>query len=521
MASMGRPPSVTVGRAVAVAVAFVVCGAACAQCYVVAGPEALVAATAPLRALRAAQGLDVSVLVVPADGAPRDVAADLRARVHAAIAAADRPGYLLLVGDADGGGGPTPSLERPGLRDCGPRLERYAGTIWSDLGYVDVDDDGRPEWSCGRLPADSAKEVARIADKIVACERDAGADVPWQRDVALIANAGDFGAVIDAMIEGAVNGMLREDLSPAFRLRAVLGLATSPWHTEPKAFLDAVVDTLNAGPFAAVYAGHGSPRGFAAVQGQPVFRIEDVQRLEHAQRTLLMAFACHIASFPSERCIGEAALAAPGGPCAVIGASAVSMPYGDILLAHELMQALGSRGGSLRVGDLLRTAKAALIADEDDAFHRRGDALAGTLGYEPEHRGKLRRYTADVYHLLGDPAMVFRLPSPLDVALAGDARRGQELAIAVRAPDGEHPGSIRAELCVDRGQVATQDPPDDVLAVKEVPWPGNGGNDPDEVDSVGFAFDLGDLDHRYLVVRVVGVDGSRTWAGGVRFRVSR
>ncbi len=482
---------------------------ATAQQFVVAGPAELVAATKPLREHRAKQGLDVRVLDL-ASGRPQEVAAKLRDDVHARIDAAQAPGYLLLVGDI----GPVPTLYRPGLRSHAEKYQLGAQRVPSDLGYVDIDDDGKPEWSCGRLPANTVAEVEAMVAKILAYEAPSDKAADWQCDVTLIANAGNFGAQIDRAIEHTVNQLFREDLSPWYRIRGVVGMETSPFYTAPDDFLRAVTRELNRGPFAAIYAGHGRRNSFASVQGKPVFRKRDVPELHGAHRSIVMAYACHIASFQHDCCLAEAMVRSPGGPVAVFAASEVSFPFGDLLLGHELMQTLSARKGELRIGDLIRKAKVTTLGDPTDPFHLRAEIVGNTLGLDERTRSGTRRYTSDLYHLLGDPALVLRLPREIVVALASGraVKRGRpiEVVLTCRGEDGHHPSRVRVELCFDRGARKNAGLNADVLSSSEHAW--------DDSDELRVVIDGRGLRGRYAIVRVFAQDGADSWVGGLRFR---
>ncbi|MGE3172544.1 MAG: C25 family cysteine peptidase [Planctomycetota bacterium] len=479
-----------------------------AQSFVVVGAPELLDAADALCAHRGKQGLSVERLPYGEGTACTDPEA-LRRALHERIRAEDQPGYLLLLGDPLGEL-PLPPLERPGLRTFG--IPHGKERVVSDLGYVDVDDDGRPEWACGRLPCRTPQEVRAAARKILAYERTPPDDDGWQRDVALIANSGDFGAVIDALLENAIQELLRDNLAPGDRVCGVVGLKDNPLYAPPEDFLPRVLAALDAGPFAAVYAGHGSTTRFAPVAGHPVLRSADAAKLRSAERTALFAFACHIGAFHRE-CLGEALLRAEHGPCAVVAASEVSFPYGDVLFAREMLRVLSVADGPLRIGDLVARGKAALLADEPDPYRARAERLARTLGYDAEQCAHLRRYTADLYHLLGDPAMPLRLPRPLEVA-AEQAEAGGPLRVRIVCPGDARPRALRVELCVDRGARRDDGAATDVLATATA-RPSKDGAE------VEFAFAALPARGRYVWVRVYGRDGEDCWTGGARIAVRR
>ena len=486
--------------------------------FLIAGQRELLLASEALCRRRAAQGLVVERYELAPSGEAPAAALALRRHVHERIAASPLPGYLLLVGDSELGGFPLPSLRRPGLptyREGSPG----AVEVWSDLGYVDPDDDGAPEWSCGRLPVRDAAALRSVIDKILAYEDPLAPALErgsWQRELGMIATSGNFGALLDGAIEGAIAKLFREELDTRYELHQVVGLESSPYYVAPAEFHTAVLALLEEGPLAAIYAGHGQLGRFARFRGQPVLGIEDASQLRHASRTLLMAYACHIGGFPKS-CLGEALLAAPGGPCAVFAASEVSFPLGDILLGRELMQELGRAGAELRLGDLIRAAKCRLSAPPDDEFQRWAGAVAVGLGFEPAQRAGLCRYTSDLYHLLGDPAMRLSLPSSLTLeALPPAGPASGPLRIRLSCSSGTQPERVRVELCLDRGAVRDEQgaPATDLLQAVELDWPAASS-----VLETQFECELPKV--RHLALRAFGHTREHTWAGGLRFRVER
>lgn len=468
-----------------------------AQTFVVMLDESMLEAAKPLLAHREAQGLDLVTAVT--DELDAD---DARALMRTLIESSREPGYLLIVGDDT-----QPTLSRPGLRTYAEQYQVGAATIGSDLGFVDVDGDGKPEWSCGRIPVSTPAELEVVVRKILDYESAAGGT--WQREVALIANAGDFGEFIDSMIENAVNQLFREELDPVFAMGGVVGLKSSPFHTRPEDFLDGVVSKFNQGPFAVVYAGHGHQTGFASVGGKPVLRNRHVPKLEGASRTLLFAYACHIARYRDGDCLGGVMLRHAGGPCAVFAAAGVSFPYGDVLLGHELMRAMRTSDGPVRVGDLVRKAKCALVEPGDNAYRKRADTLAGAAGLPADVRDGLRRYTSDLYHILGDPALVLQLPRRMTVRAPSIVGRDKPFEVTIEMLE-DRPAMVVVELCVDRGK--PHDPERaDVRVRREIEW--------SEEAPLTVSLDAANVAGRHASVRVFGIDGSgRGCGGGVRFR---
>ena len=69
--------------------------------------------------------------------------------------------------------------------------------IASDAPYADVDGDQIPDLAVGRIPADSADELAAVVRKILRYEQqaDSGRRFAWQRRLHVVAGVGGFGLV--------------------------------------------------------------------------------------------------------------------------------------------------------------------------------------------------------------------------------------------------------------------------------------------------------------------------------------
>ena len=117
-------------------------------------------AAAPLAGYRRSQGLDVRTAGGPAP--------------EAIAACQPRPAYILLLGDEVRGDSPDggaswrlPAARRPyhGWKDMHP------AEFVSDMALGDLDGDGLPDASVGRIPARSAAEVTAAVEKILCWEK--------------------------------------------------------------------------------------------------------------------------------------------------------------------------------------------------------------------------------------------------------------------------------------------------------------------------------------------------------------
>ena len=179
------------------------------------------------------------------------------------IAAGGRLRYLLLVGDADPRLYTDDAMRRrsvPGDYTKAVVNLRFGSTdeIATDNTYADLDGDRVPDIAVGRLPCDTADELAAMVDKILAYERSADFG-PWRRSVHVVAGLGGFGAVADAALEAAAKSLLSEGIAAPYSTTMTYGSWQSPYCPDPRDFNRVTLGRLNEGSLFWVYIGHGQP----------------------------------------------------------------------------------------------------------------------------------------------------------------------------------------------------------------------------------------------------------------------
>ena len=398
--ALGRPLAVE-----AVAATNLRAGATQAD-YVMLAPAALLAATAPLAAHRAAQGLTVRRIDLQAvydefgDGRPHPEA--VRALIAHALAAWPRPApaYVLLVGDGTydplGYLGAPPAAPAPAyLRLVDARL----GETASDNRLASTWDSPLPQLLIGRLPATTEAEVTAMTDKIVAFEH-APAGAAWRGQAVLVA---DNAFAADGAADPGGNFWQKTDAAAA--LLAAHGVSTdrlyynpcdagaiptcAPAAPEIRTFATAA--SLTAALTAAwqasrrfvIYTGHGSLSAWA---GAPtLLTAADIPALESVPAPVVLEMSCYTGFFhaPQRPSLAESLLRrAGGGAVATWSSSGQSVARGhDLLLARFLAAALVEPAPTL--GEAILAAKSSLFADGGGVYD---DLL-------------------DTFHLFGDPAL--------------------------------------------------------------------------------------------------------------------
>ena len=410
-----------------IALAAVAAAAASARAedVLVVAPADLQPALAEWTAHRTRQGHTVAVRA-PGD----DVAATVKA-AHAASGGALR--FVMILGDADR----VPCAYRPVVATAKWETEPQIAT---DAPYADVDGDGVPDLAIGRVPADSADEARAYFARVVLSETS-GDTGDWRRRVNVIAGTGGFGPIQDAAMEQMTKQYLTKDVPPEFLVTGTYGNPLSAWCPPPAEFASTVLERFAEGALVVTYIGHGNPNELDRVRvGRDKFPIlgpAEVAKLECRRGPpVAVLIACSTGRFDGERdCLAEEMLRRPTGPVAVIGASRVSSPYSNSILAKEMLHALFDTKAAT-AGELLLTMKQRLVTPrEGDAERKQIEGLAATF-YDPDpaRREADRREHLSLYNLLGDPCSRIARPAPLPLDAAGTVTAGASLDVTGTAP---------------------------------------------------------------------------------------
>jgi hypothetical protein len=321
--------------------------------------------------------------------------------VRAALArlGGERP-FVLLVGSARQRG-----LEPFFVR--AEAIDRFGPEGWIATDHPYGDTSGRPA-AVGRAPLDDPSAIRRYLARVTATETRG--DTLGDAELRLAAGEGGFGPLADAAIEGAARSALNTLTPHGIRVQVTrLG--------SKRAKLSKSVDTPNASTARAwVYLGHGTrdalvPTISNASAGSPVGRDDDDASTAAAGADLALLVACYGAAIDSHNpCVGERMMSNRLGPTSVIGATRVSMPYGNAVVASRLLVLSDS---SPTVGEWLAAARSAAlkVASDDtprDDFLRaiRGVAQGMSPG-DASLAGEVRDHAA-MYVLLGDPLQRIR-----------------------------------------------------------------------------------------------------------------
>ncbi len=375
---------------------------------------------------------------------------------------------LVLIGDAvaDRGQGAANTLPTDYRLAKVNSLYGSEPEIATDSTFADLDGDGRPDLHVGRIPADSAQELAAYLHKVIDYEQsqDLG---PWRRRIELVAGVGNFDPLVDSVIEQTARRLVT-DLVPAwYEVNVTVANWRSPYCPDPRHIGSVIVDRVSEGCLYWVYLGHGTLDALAPLDAGrlqfPVFGQQHALRL-HCQNgsPIALFFSCYTGAFDARRdCLAETLLRNPQGPVACVCGTRMTMPYGLATFSHEILQATGGEPQP-NLGTLLTDAKVRLCqtpaADSENAEDYR--AMIETLGQTFSPTAGLlaqeRLEHAQMIHLLGDPLLRIAQPGAMELRL--DVAEQQPGApVQVRGIAAEA-GTLTLELCYNRDRLRIRPP---------------------------------------------------------------
>jgi hypothetical protein len=386
-------------------------------------PRELRAGLAEWNSHRAAQGHQILVI------GPANSAAELHAKIRDAARTGALKHVLLIgdvprVGDRVAGAGPVvPTNYVPAKINT---RWKSSPMIASDGPYSDIDGDGLPELAIGRIPADSADELAVVVRKIIHYEQNAAKDSCGRR-INVVAGIGGFGAGTDALIEATAHHVIRQTVPRTYDIQPTMANPSSPHCPKPGDFAASVRRQFSAGSMAWIYLGHGLPNELDRVPTpggtEPILSVDDVPRLRRGEQApLAVLIACYTGALDARSdCLAEELLLAEEGPIAVIAATRVTMPYGNTVLGYELLRAC-FHDRPVALGEMLRLARRRSLSDpEGDSLRASIDMIAARVSPPPVDLATERREHAAMYQLFGDPLLRLRRPVEQDATAPAPA----------------------------------------------------------------------------------------------------
>jgi hypothetical protein len=330
--------------------------------------------------------------------------------------------YVVLIGDAPSAADSPARGPRSTIATC--YVPAKVNSRWgpekhiaSDTPYADVDGDDVPDIAIGRIPVRSASDLAIVLRKVMQYEKqfDHG---PWEKCLSIVSGCGGFGAVADAMIEGAGRQVVEKTVPVGYDVRHICAASVKSDGKEPADFGSRARQELSAGGLAWVYVGHGFPTelaGMITANGRPrsILSTSDVAGLRCGPHNpLAVLIACYTGAIDAPQgCLAESLVLAEQGPVAVIASTRVSMPYGNTVMGYELLRAC-FQDQPETLGEVMRLAqRRTLESSADDQMRVMLDGIAQLVSPPPVDLATERREHVLMYHLIGDPLLRLRRPA--------------------------------------------------------------------------------------------------------------
>lgn len=329
--------------------------------------------------------------------------------------------------------------------------------IATDNWYADLDDDGAPDLAVGRLPVDSAEQLAQLVRRILAYEQAAD-HTAWRQQVNFIAGVGGFGGLVDSVTEMATRQFLSEGIPAGYNTSMTYASLASPYCPDPRRFHETTVKRFNEGCLFWVYIGHGHPHGLDRITipgGQySILEARDVNKLKPKQGSPIAVFlACYTGAFDREQdCLAEEMLRSEGGPVAVLAGSRVTMPYAMAVMGNEMLHEYFERRPET-LGDVLLNTKRRMLATPDEkevlknANRHLLDALASVLSPTADQLPAERLENVQLFNLLGDPLLRLSHPAQVELTAAREVSAGKAISVVGKSPVA---GACVLELCCKR-----------------------------------------------------------------------
>lgn len=344
----------------------------------------------------------------------------------AALAKKVAPKFLLLAGDVD----TVPTFVR--------KSEYLSDRFATD---PDLATDYLYGPATGRFPARNAGELRAMVEKTVEYETTL-AGGRWEKKISMVMGEGNFGAMIDDILERQLTTVVSGKIPPGYDLEAAYAKPTSKYCYFPPKFGSNAVRMLNDGALFYAYVGHGYRTGFDDVRYKddlfPIFDEKAVKDVDvKAGLPIMVVIACSTGEYDSTSgdCIGEMLYKRRRGPVAFIGGSRVTQPYGNGLFSHKLVERVFA-DGTRTLGEALWEAKAAVVAKDTSALRLQADAIASTI-QGPQALEPMRKDVILQYNLLGDPALKIRRPADeIELTARGFPGPGRTFFVTGAAKDG-------------------------------------------------------------------------------------
>lgn len=333
--------------------------------------------------------------------------------------------------------------------------------IATDSLYSDLDSDGLPDVSLGRIPCDTEAELETFVDRVVRYESDANQGA-WKRRINCVAGVGGFGKMVDGIIEGTTKQILTDLVPGSYQTTMTYGSWASPYCPDPRRFSQEAINRFNEGCLFWVYIGHGHWNQLDRVRMPDArYRILDnqsVERLNCRQGNPIAIFlACYTgASDGRSDCLAERMLRQDNGPIAIISGTRVTMPYALSLMSLEMVHEY-FHGNVQTVGELLRMAKIRMArgSDNNPKYRAMIEGMGQAFSPLPKLLKAERNEHIHLVQLMGDPLLRIKRPETIALSAPKFVVAGNKLEVQGTTSGS---GKLVVELSYRRDRLKTRMP---------------------------------------------------------------
>lgn len=331
--------------------------------------------------------------------------------------------YVLLVGDAIG----DVDWIKEDVIPCYMIKTLVGGETATDNWFVDFDEDSIPEVAIGRIPVNSKKELKTVINKIINYEKNKKMG-EWRKKITFVSAdeesiPQEMFQIIEPQVFKIFSGVVPYD----FDVTATLAYRGSNYRYIPEKFPNIVAERINEGCLVFTYFGHGDKDWIGPVlkdkKHLPIFESKYLKLLKNKDELPIFFLICCLVGgfdFPDKMTLSENLLFNKNGAVAVFASTRISDPYGNAIIAKELMQEF-FKEREKTLGEVIVNAKKNLIQNNDywrgkiDSF---ADVMLDYMAKDyPELKESKEKYLAEtkkyhnyLYNLIGDPALVISYP---------------------------------------------------------------------------------------------------------------
>ena len=394
---------------------------------------------------------------------PSATAVELKQQI-ASVAADHKLAHLVLIGDAyDRNADPKLLVPTEYVLSRATFKMGAEPDIATDNPFADLNGDGVPDITVGRIPVDSANELSQFIKRVITYESGAEqkTDSQWQTRLNLVAGVGGFGKLADQLIEQIAKKVITEMVPDSMQTSMTYGSWNSPYCPAPDRFSASAIERFNEGCLFWVYLGHGDRCRLDQVHmpddSHTILDQSKIQTVNcRAGNPIAVFLACYTNAFDGDRdCLGELMLKQDNGPIATIGGSRVTMPAGMALLSMAMLDEYFD-GSAKTLGEVILKAKRELNNGEQEfnGYRELIESLSATMlpgqAFEDECTDHIQ-----LMQLLGDPLLRVKRPQRINLAAPSTATSGDKISVTGDVVDSASKisGAIQLRVSYQRDRI--------------------------------------------------------------------